>query len=118
MPKSYWLMKSEPDVFSYADLKKSPQQTTVWDGVRNYQARNMLRDLLKKGDGVLFYHSSTDPQVIPGTATVVREGFPDPSQFDKKSEYYDADATPDEPRWYSVEIKADRDFTTPITLKE
>lgn len=114
----FWLMKSEPSVFSFADLAKAPKQTTAWEGVRNYQARNLLRDEIKKGDGVLFYHSSCDPQVIAGTAVVVREGYPDPSQYDPKSEYHDPAATADAPRWYVVDIALDRPFPEPVTLKE
>jgi predicted RNA-binding protein with PUA-like domain len=115
---AYWLMKSEPSVFSLDDLKKAPKQTTSWEGVRNYQARNMLRDQMKKGDGVFFYHSSTDPQAIVGTAIVAREGYPDPTQFDPKSKYYDADSKKDDPRWFLIDIKLDRAFKSPITLKE
>jgi predicted RNA-binding protein with PUA-like domain len=111
-------MKSEPSVFSFDDLKDAPKKTTSWEGVRNYQARNILRDEIKVGDGVLFYHSSTDPQAIMGTAVVVKEGHPDPSQFDPKSTYYDADAKKDDPRWYMVEIRYDREFKTPLTLAE
>lgn len=117
MPK-YWLLKSEPDVFSFDDLKRAKKKTTSWEGVRNYQARNYLRDDMKKGDGVLFYHSSTDPQAIVGTARVVKEGYPDPQQFDPRSDYYDPGAKPEEPRWYMVDIKLDRPFSTPLTLKE
>lgn len=118
MAKRYWLVKSEPDVFSYADLLKAPKKTTAWEGVRNYQARNLLRDEMKKGDGVLFYHSSTDPQVIAGTATVTKEGYPDPLQFDSKSDYYDADSDPENPRWFLVDIQADQPFKEPITRDE
>lgn len=114
----YWLLKSEPSVFSFADLKKAPKKTTAWEGVRNYQARNLLRDEMKLGDGVLFYHSSTDPQVIAGTATVVKEGYPDPLQFDPKSDYYDADSKEAEPRWFLVDIKYDQEFKAPITRDE
>ena len=114
----YWLMKSEPSVFSFDDLKKAPKKTTSWEGVRNYQARNMLRDEMKKGDGVLFYHSSVSPQIIAGTATIVREGYPDPTQFDPKSDYYDADSKPGDPRWYMVDIQLDRPLATPLTLEE
>lgn len=118
MAKSYWLMKSEPSVFSFDDLKKAPKQTTSWEGVRNYQARNMLRDQIKKGDGVLFYHSSVDPQVIAGLAEVAREGYPDPTQFDPKSKYFDADSTRDDPRWYTVDVRYDRGLKRPLSLKE
>ena len=118
MVQKFWLLKSEPSVFSFDDLKKAPKKTTSWEGVRNYQARNLLRDEMKKGDGVLFYHSSTDPQAIAGTAVVVKEGYPDPMQFDPKSDYFDADAKKDEPRWYMVDIQYDRAFKSPITLPD
>ncbi len=108
MPKQrqYWLMKSEPDAFSWANLLESPAKTTFWDGVRNYQARNMMRDLMKRGDGVLFYHSRTKPPGVVGVAQVVKEGAPDPTQFDAKDKHFDIKAKPEEPRWYGVEIKA------------
>lgn len=118
MAQRFWLMKSEPDVFSFDDLAKAQKKTTAWEGVRNYQARNLLRDEIKNGDGVLFYHSSTDPQIVAGTAVVVREGYPDASQFDEKSEYYDEKSTPEAPRWFAVDIKLDRRFETPPTLKQ
>src|SRR5688572_32913423 len=111
-------MKSEPSVFSFEDLKKAPKKTTSWEGVRNYQARNFLRDEMKEGDGVLFYHSSTDPQVIAGTAVVAREGYPDPAQFDPKSDYFDADSKEEEPRWFMVDIRFDREFKQPLTRDE
>ena len=115
---AYWLMKSEPTVFSFDDLLKSPGQTTHWDGVRNYKARNFLRDEIKVGDGVLFYHSRVEPMAVVGTAKVVKAGYPDPSQFAASSKYYDPDADPDEPRWYMVDIKADKPFSRPVTLQE
>jgi predicted RNA-binding protein with PUA-like domain len=104
--RQYWLMKSEPDAFSWQDLVESPRKTTFWDGVRNYQARNTMRDLMKKGDGVLFYHSRIQPPGVVGVAQVAKEGAPDPSQFDAKAKYFDIKAQPDAPRWYGVEIKA------------
>ena len=121
MAKRYWLFKSEPNVFSYDDLVKSPKKTTYWDGVRNYQARNLLRDEIKEGDEVLYYHSRIEPMCIAGTATVVRSGYPDPTQFDKKSKYFDAKASPENPRWFVVDIQAKHKFSTPLTrdaLKE
>ncbi len=114
----HWLMKSEPDVFSIDDLAKAKQQTTGWDGVRNYQARNLLRDEIKVGDGVLFYHSSVDPPAVVGLARVVRAGYPDPTQFDAKSDYYDQGSKPDDPRWFSVDIAFDRKLARPVTLPE
>ncbi|MFL5305328.1 MAG: EVE domain-containing protein [Polyangia bacterium] len=114
----HWLMKSEPDVFSIDDLAKAKKQTTGWDGVRNYQARNLLRDEIAVGDGVLYYHSSVDPPAVVGLARVVKAGYPDPTQFDPKSDYYDAGSTPDAPRWFSVDIAFDRKLPRPVTLPE
>ena len=118
MARGFWLMKTEPDTFSWVDLLKEPDQTTRWDGVRNYQARNFLRDQIKVGDGVLFYHSSTDPPAAVGTAEVVKSGYPDPTQFDRKSKYHDPKSNRDNPRWFVVDIKADNAFKRPVTLKE
>ena len=114
----HWLMKSEPDVFSIDDLAKAKKQTTGWDGVRNYQARNLLRDEIAVGDGVLYYHSSVDPPAVVGLARVVKAGYPDPTQFDPKSDYYDAGSKPDAPRWFSVDIAFDRKLPRPVTLPE
>ena len=118
MPQRYWLFKSEPDVFSIQDLKKSPKRTTLWEGVRNYQARNLLRDEVRAGDGVLFYHSRVEPMAVAGTAPVVRAGYPDPMQFDPKAKYHDPKSTKENPRWYAVDIRFDREFVRPVTLKE
>lgn len=104
----YWLMKSEPDVFSIQDLKK--KKRTEWDGVRNYQARNYMRDQMKVGDLVLFYHSNAEPSGIAGIAKVCEESHPDLSQFDKKSEYYDPKATKEKPIWFLVSVEFVRDF--------
>ncbi len=107
MPKRrYWLVKSEPDVFSFADLEAAPDATTLWDGVRNYQARNLMRDDMKAGDLVLYYHSNTKPPGVVGVAEVVREGYPDPTQFDPKAPYFDPKSKPDEPRWVAVDVRA------------
>jgi predicted RNA-binding protein with PUA-like domain len=114
----YWLMKSEPGVFSIDDLARAKQQTTRWDGVRNYQARNMLRDQIAVGDGVLFYHSSADPPAVAGTARVVRAGYPDPTQFDAADGHHDPDSSPDDPRWYAVDIKFEGKLARPVTLPE
>ncbi len=116
--KRYWLMKSEPDAFSLDDLKKSPKKTTSWEGVRNYQARNIMRDDCKKGDGVLFYHSKTKEPAVVGIATVVKESYPDHTQFDEKSPYFDPKATPDNPRWFMVDVKYKSQMKTPVTLAE
>ena len=114
--KHYWLFKSEPDVFSIDDLKKAPRQTTYWEGVRNYQARNLLRDEIKKGDEVLYYHSNADPVGVAGLARVVKSGYPDPEQFDKRSKYYDAKSDPEDPRWYCVDVKFVRRFDEVVPL--
>jgi len=113
---AYWLFKSEPDAFSIDDLARAKQ--TAWEGVRNYQARNFLRDEVKAGDGVLFYHSSCKPMAVVGTAKVVRAAYPDPTQFDRKSHYHDAKATPDAPRWFLVDVAFDSRFAHPVTLDE
>lgn len=112
----YWLFKSEPSEFSWNDLKKSQNHTTFWDGIRNYQARNFLRDELKKGDGVLFYQSSTEPLAIVGYCEVVNEGYPDHTQFDKKSDHYDPKADLKKPTWFMVDIKLVKEFKKPVTL--
>ena len=101
----YWLMKSEPDEVSIDDVMASKGHTTPWFGVRNYQARNFMRDQMRDGDGVLFYHSSCPEPGIAGLAVVVGGPYPDATQFDKKSKYYDAKATPEQPRWISVDVK-------------
>jgi predicted RNA-binding protein with PUA-like domain len=115
---AYWLFKSEPDVFSIEDLKKSPGRTTSWEGIRNYQARNFLRDTVRKGDGVLFYHSNADPMGIAGTATVVREGYPDHFALQPDHRYYDPDSTADNPTWYMVDIRLQTTFSNIITREQ
>lgn len=116
MATRYWLLKSEPESFSIDDLARAPKQTTFWNGVRNYQARNLLRDDLQVGDGVIFYHSNADPAAAVGLAEVVRAGYPDATQFDEKSDYHDPDATPDAPRWFMVDIKFKEKFLRPLPL--
>lgn len=111
-------MKSEPQVFSFDDLLKAPQQTCTWEGIRNYQARNFMRDAMKLGDKVLFYHSSTAIPGIVGIAEIASEAYPDPSQFDAASEYFDAKAQPDKPRWLLVEVKALRKLSRFLALAE
>lgn len=113
---NYWLMKSEPDVFSIADLKK--KKKTGWDGVRNYQARNYMRDGMKLGDLVFFYHSNAEPSGIAGVARVCRESHPDPTQFDAKSEYHDPKATKEKPIWQMVEVEFVEEFSHVLTLAE
>lgn len=118
MTTRYLLMKSEPTTFSIDDLEKQPEQSTCWEGVRNYQARNLLRDDIELGDLVLFYHSACKEPAVVGTAVVCRSGYPDDSQFDRKSDYYDAKSTPVNPRWYRVDIKLETKFKHPVTLAE
>jgi predicted RNA-binding protein with PUA-like domain len=103
---AYWLMKSEPDEVSFDDLLAAPRQTLAWFGVRNYQARNFMRDGMQVGDGVLFYHSSCAVPGVAGLAEVVGAPYPDASQFDKKSPYFDPKATQEQPRWISVDVRA------------
>jgi predicted RNA-binding protein with PUA-like domain len=117
VPRRYWLLKTEPSVFSFDDLLRAPRKTTGWGGVRNYQARNLLRDQMKKGDGVLIYHSSAEPTAVVGTAEVVREGHPDPTQFDRGDDHYDPESRPDEPRWFQVEVRALEKLPHPVTLE-
>lgn len=113
----YWLVKSEPETFSWTDLWKAPKRTTTWDGVRNYQARNLLREM-RKGDLVFFYHSSTDPTAIVGICEVAREAYPDHTQFDETSDYFDARSDPKDPRWYMVDLRAREPLRRPVTLGE
>src|SRR5688500_6691221 len=116
--KRYWLVKSEPDVFSFEDLLNLPNKTTHWNGVRNFAARNFMRDGMKKGDRVLFYHSMADAQDIVGICEVVREGYPDDTAFDSKSEGYDPKSDKASPTWYMVDLRAVAQFTHPVTLVE
>ena len=112
----HWLLKTEPLVFSFDDLLAAPRRTTGWGGVRNYQARNLLRDALKKGDRALIYHSNADPPHVAGEAEVVREGYPDPSQFDPRDDHFDAKSPPDAPRWFQVDVRALRKLPKPVPL--
>ena len=118
MAKRYWLMKSDPETYGLRHLKREKGQTTYWDGVRNYQARNFMRDEMKKGDGVLFYHSQEKPPAVVATCKITRSGYPDPSQFDRRSKYYDPKSTKEAPRWYVVDVTLDREFASPVTLPE
>jgi len=115
--KHYWLMKSEPSAFSIDDLMRAPKQITCWDGVRNYQARNFMRNMAI-GDQVLFYHSNADPPAIVGMAAVVRTAYPDPTQFDKRDTHYDSASDPNQPRWDMVDIKFVRKFPRALSLEE
>lgn len=114
--KRYWLVKSEPDSYSLDDLERDGR--TLWDGVRNYQARNFMRDDMKRGDGVLFYHSNAKPPALVGLARVAREAYPDPGQFDSSSDYYDPKATEEEPRWVVVDLEFVSRFERPVALEE
>ena len=114
----YWLMKSEPDVFSIDHLQRMPDQTDHWDGVRNYQARNMMRDQMKPGDQIFFYHSNTRQPGIAGIMEVVREGYPDHTALDPESKYHDPKSTPENPRWYMVDVRYLRHLHRYITLTE
>jgi predicted RNA-binding protein with PUA-like domain len=111
----YWLFKSEPSAFSIDHLARSPRQTALWDGVRNYQARNYLRDEVRVGHRVLFYHSSEEPLGIFGTMDVVKAAYPDPTQFDPKSPYYDPGSSRESPRWLLVDVKFRQKFPQPVT---
>ena len=115
---SYWLMKSEPEEFSIDDLAKRPRKTEPWDGVRNYQARNMMRDQMRKGDMVFFYHSNCDAPGIAGMMRVHKEAYPDPTAFDPEDKHYDPTSDPDDPRWFLVDVKYVRKLKRVITLSE
>jgi predicted RNA-binding protein with PUA-like domain len=112
--RRYWLMKTEPDVFSIDDLAACPDQTTPWEGVRNYQSRNFMRDEMSIGDGVLFYHSRANPLAVAGTARIASDPYPDPSQFDPGSNYFDEKATEENPRWYLVDVQLVHKFEKPV----
>ena len=114
--RRYWLMKSEPDTFSIDDLARVGVEP--WNGVRNYQARNFMRDGMQVGDGVLFYHSNTGVPGVVGTATIASPAYPDPSQFDPKSDYHDPTSSREEPRWLLVDVAFDRKFTRTVSLDE
>lgn len=113
--RRYWLMKSEPDCFSFADLETSENSIAGWDGVRNYQARNFLRDELAVGDGVLFYHSNIPEPAIVGLARVVREGYPDLTAFDPRQPHFDPKSRAGQPTWYQVDVQAVAAFAFPLT---
>ena len=115
---NYWLMKSEPNAFGIDDLQNMPDQTEHWDGVRNYQARNMMRDEMKVGDQVFFYHSNCEVPGIVGLMEVVKEGYPDFTAFDPNSKYFDEKSDPSKPRWFMVDIKYIRHTKRVIPLAE
>ena len=116
--RRYWLFKSEPTAYSFADLQAEEDQTAEWDGVRNYQVRNYMRDDMKVGDGVLFYHSSAKPLAVVGMARIVREAYADSTALDPAEKHYDAKSSPDNPIWLMVDIKAEQEFKRPVTLDE
>jgi len=113
---TYWLMKSEPDAYSIDDLERDG--TEPWDGIRNYQARNMIRDDMKMGDGVIFYHSSCKVPAAVGVAKIASAAYPDPTQFDPRSKYYDEKSPEENPRWLLVDVAFVRKLTRPIPLSE
>ncbi|AGA29285.1 EVE domain-containing protein [Singulisphaera acidiphila] len=113
-----WLFKSEPNCFSFADLEAEPDRTTGWGGVRNFQARNMLRDAVEVGDRVLFYHSNANPPAIAGIAEVVRAGHADPTAFDSEDDHYDPKSDPEKPTWFQVSIRAVKAIDPPLGLPE
>lgn len=113
---AHWLMKSEPDAYSIDDL--ASDGTEPWDGIRNYQARNMMRDDMKMGDKAFFYHSSCKVPAIVGIMKIASSPYPDPTQFDRRSKYYDSKSTEDDPRWILVDVAFDRKLKRPITLEE
>lgn len=116
MARRYWLMKSEQDAYSFDDLMAEPGQTACWDGIRNYQARNFMMEM-RVGDFVLFYHSNAKPPHVAGTARVVRESYPDHTQFDESSRYYDPKARADAPRWHMVDLQAMEKLPRPVSLE-
>jgi predicted RNA-binding protein with PUA-like domain len=118
MPMHYWLFKSEPETFGIDHLAKKPKQTEHWDGVRNFQVRNMLRDDIKVGDKGFFYHSSCAVPGITGTIEVVKAGYPDPSAMNPESKYYDPLSTPENPRWFMVDVKLIKKFKHIVSLEE
>ena len=115
---NHWLFKSEPAAFSVETLAKAPKQTAAWDGVRNYQARNMLRDFIIKGDLAFFYYSSCAVPGIAGIMSIARDGYPDATAFDPKDDHYDPDSKKDAPSWYVVDVKLVRKFKRIVTLDE
>lgn len=118
MPAKYWLIKSEPNTFSIDDLAKAKNQTTHWDGVRNFQARNFIRDEIKIGDKLLFYHSNTEPNAVVGTCEAIKEAYPDSSAFDPKDDHFDPKSKKDFPTWYMFDVKLVMKFKKEVTLAE
>lgn len=115
---NYWLIKSEPSCFSIDDLQRAPNQTEAWDGVRNYQARNFMRDGMRLGDQLFFYHSNAHPPGIVGIAEVVKEAYPDHTAFDPSSEHPDPKSTPENPRWLMVDVQYVKKFSHILSLEQ
>ena len=114
----YWLMKTEPSTFGVEDLAAAPRHTTGWDGVRNYQARNMLRDEMRRGDQAFLYYSSCEVPGVAAIMQIVKPGYPDPTAFDRKDHHYDPDSDPKNPRWFMVDVQLKRALARVITLEE
>jgi predicted RNA-binding protein with PUA-like domain len=114
----HWLMKTEPSTFGLETLAAAPRRTTGWDGVRNYQVRNMMRDEMKKGDLAFLYHSSCAVPGIVATMTIVKAGYPDPTAFDRKDDHYDPESDSKNPRWYMVDVQLKKALARPIPLEE
>jgi len=114
----HWLLKTEPSTFGVENLERAPRRTVSWDGVRNFQARNLLRDEVKRGDQAFLYYSSCEVPGIAAIVTVTREGYPDATAFDRNDEHFDPDSKRDAPRWYAVDVKLDRVLSRIITLQE
>ena len=114
----HWLMKSEPSTFGIEDLARAPRRRSRWDGVRNYQVRNMIRDEIRKGDLAFFYHSSCEVPGIYGVARIVRESYPDPTAFDPRHAHFDPKSDPEAPTWFMVDVELVRRLETPITLEK
>ena len=117
-PERYWLLKSDTECFTFDDLWSAPQRRTGWDGVRNYQARNFLRDQMGMGDGVLFYHSNAEPSGVAGLARVVSKAYPDPTQFDPSDEHFDPKSRREDPAWMQVDIEAWQRLPRFVSLAE
>lgn len=115
---SLWLLKTEPSTFGIDDLERAPRRTTAWDGVRNFQARNMLRDQMRRGDHAFLYHSSCEAPGIVGIVKIVKEGYPDPTAFDRSHPHFDPESKPDDPRWFMVDVMLERRLSRVITLEE
>jgi predicted RNA-binding protein with PUA-like domain len=116
--RRYWLLKQEPDTFSFDDLLAAPKRTTCWDGVRNYQARNSMRDHMAVGDLAFYYHSNADPSAIVGIVEIVKAGYPDHTAFDSTHKYFDADSDPNAPTWYMVDVRAVERITPALSLDD